>query len=336
MYMTASFRTLRTEFALELERLLSEGTSLLKDVDAFLSDFREALAVDPDLPSASPIDRVVLIADSALSSFREVFRSAGRTNLVGCGQDLDELSRVQVSVTSAESIMRQSFRQIMDDWANELSELQAVQDRARKSELRIETRRRAVFESQNAAQIAGMRQEIESQSVQSISAIVSDFRSALKPDEEDEGSDTEDEKPAPGGRRVRSAIARLRRSAESSRMSAISRAQAIDRRLRDSRDDVLSMRNELLDAHQRLCQDALFAARSQAPVAAPPPRRIAFQETSVALDSSELRTPVLDRVKRRLKLLREQRDEELQQSASFLQSVHQDDKRRVRARLDTG
>jgi hypothetical protein len=350
MYLSACFRTVRTEFGLELERLLSEGTSLFKDLELFMTDFRESLTFDPDVPAVNYSDRIVSTAETMLAPFRDVFRSSSRTNLASSGQELDDLNRTQVSVTSADSTLRQSFQQILDDCTKEYSELQAVHDRARKSDLKIRTRRRAVFESHLGCEMAQLRQQIESQSLKSLSGVMSEFRGALRPDEEDDSFYAEDSEPTSGGQRVRAAIARLRRTAESSQAGAVSRAQGINRKLRDSRDDLVSMRNELLYAHQRLFQDALFAARNQAPVpvlasgTVPGPvpvqaralPRVAFPESSVEFEAGEVRDPALDRMKQRLRLLREQRDEELQQSASFLQSVHQDEKRRVRAQLNPG
>jgi hypothetical protein len=110
-------------------------------------------------------------------------------------------------------------------------------------------------------------------------------------------------------------------------VSALSRVQAVQRRIRSVRDNIFSLRESFLYVHQRFLQDACLISRE---MPEPEPPRVAFVPHSDLIEEPPPH-PLINAVKQRLKVLQEQRDEELQNSVSFLQSIIQSEKRRVRA-----
>jgi hypothetical protein len=275
-----------------------------------LADLKSPLrdSLSADLSHAGQGMRI----DSALLAFQGPLQSALRRPARELPQTA-ELS--QLSVRSLAPTLKNAFHAALDGLAKECSELQQMEAKDRKKTAKLELRSKALIEQSGFFECERIRQEIESETESELRQTIEQFRKVFASEDEvflaDGGEDT--------GARIRSAIARLRRTGEASLQKCLGKIGTIRRNLRDDVHEAVSLRDLGGFAQQKFVSavqgEAFCGARAMREVGA----------SSIG--------PVADSMKYRLREIQARREADLRNSASFLKSVLKEERRRIRSEV---
>jgi hypothetical protein len=333
-YMAARFVILKDEFVSEFERMMAEGDSMDAQIERFLSETRASLLeIFSDEVSPSPFARSISpVMDSVLPGFRECFGIGHRPSSCASAEEVENLNLARASISSFTSLFQNTFSSMRGELSRDISDLRQLQSKTRTMEAKSDERGRIAHGVRIELECQKIRKEIELETIKEGSGRISELKKWLKYSEEDDYAEDYGQSNA---RRLRSAISKLRRSAQACISDPLLRLRDYHRRFIECRDEAEANREMLLFHTQRFVRLAGSAmavsdqvvnrGRLMGDIGSP---RVSFVERR---DDEEI--PLINSVKQRLRMIQEERETELLNSASFLESIRREEKRRVRAEL---
>jgi hypothetical protein len=382
-YLSASFQILKEDFRSEFERMMMDCDSIDRDVERFLIDLKGSLrdVFANDSPTGHQMDNISPILDSILPAFRDVFALGYRqTNSPGL-EEIENLNLARVGISSCAATMQSTFSSVKEELSLNISHLNQLQNRLHQLELKAEEQGRIANESRTECECQKTRKEIELATISELKSRVASLRKILKFEEDDDFYAFDDS----NSKRIRNALARLRKSAQHHICDPFMKLRECHRKFQDYRDEAACNRDMILFQNQRfvaLCNavmsleqnDGVLPARTVTEVGSP---HVSFIDANLSgrrdvdanlnvrrdvdanfygrrdvdanlngrrevdaglngrreVDAGGLRSPLISSLKQRLKILQERREADLLNTASFLEAVRRDEKRRIRAEL---
>ena len=339
-YISVQLKALRDDFLVELERLLVDNDSVESTVSAFVGELkdsvRELLQVElGDIGGKTP--RIVSAVESILPGFKEAIKAATGQSGQERAQELENINLAQVAVASFLPVMNSGLKGMNDDVNRDLDELRLAQAGLKKAVSRSNQQKKSLRKSEMELECAQVRQDIESQGLREMTEVMEALRRPFKDDNDEDFFQDESEENH-GSKRLRYALAKLRKQAEVSTSEPVSKLRAFQRRLCDCRDEANSVREIAAFSHQKYVNAVAEALQNSMFQTMPPPSpnpRVSFvnmdrYEPEIQPEPEPYITPLISTVRRRLKKIQEQREADLQSSASFLQEVKRQEKARIR------
>jgi hypothetical protein len=327
-YIAVQLRLVRQEFVSEFENFMNDNGRLDTEISSFLADLRASLrgvfAAD-EWHIAD--DRLLSAVDSTLVSFIDPIKASARSPRGDPGFGLESLRLSQIGIAAMTPLVRDAFRHFSNDLAKECSELQLLEGEAEKNQRKLEVAARLRLEEETGLECDRIRQDAESQAVAGLRQTVTEFRRLLKSDGF-EGPDHPEQ--AHVSQKARSAVARLRHAVDGAAAEMSVSLGAGRRTIRDECDELTSVRNLALFSHQKFSHAISVYLESLRSVG---PQRVSFAKPSQTDIYQGGGSSLIHSVRERLRVIQERREADLQESASFLQSVLRDEKKRIRSEV---
>ena len=353
-YLTSKFLNLREDFVSDLQHLLAETDCIEVEVNKFLNDLKNGLReiISFDFQTGNQVDRVVAVLDSLCPAFLSVMKTIPKNDSVANAQaEIESANLAQAAVTSFSPLLKDNFKSSSDELARDLAELHELQSQVKKNEIKNMRQRKTLTETLLDYESQKITQQIESQSINDMSHRIADLRKSLIDEDED---DEDDDHTDIISKKLKNALTRLRKTAESTYMEPVARIRKFHRKLNDYREESAQLRNMIMYNNQMLVsrsfqamstmlssQDSIYQQSFQQTQTIPrspeTPPRVSFAVNDDGNNSSSLNRSfeLIDDVRSRLKQIQDQHDADLQNISSFLQDLKRSEKQRVRAEIMT-
>ena len=342
-YISVQLKGLRDDFLVELERLLVDNDSIDSTVSAFIGEMKNTLAeiLTIELSEiAGKNSRILSAVESVLPGFRDPIKAG----VSGGGQEkvaeLESLGLAQAAVASFIPAMNNNMKSMNDDAGRDIDELRIAQGALKKALARNAQYKKSFRKSEMELECTKVRQEIESQTIREMTEVVKSLRRPFK-DESDDDIYQDESDESHGAKKLRYALAKLRKQVELSTSEPVAKLRRFLRRFSECRDEANSLRDISAFSHQKYVNSLMEASQASSMIDIPPPveyPRVSFSgvdhypsyESEIREDPEQNVAPLISTVRRRLKKIQEQREADLQNSASFLQEVKRQEKARIR------
>jgi hypothetical protein len=327
-YLAAQFRSVRQEFISEFENFMNDSGRFDAEIDSFLSDLRTSVgSVFAADPSHLSNDRLLSAVESTLVLFNDPLKAAARWPRGDPSFDLESLRLSQIGITSTTPLVKDALRNISNDLARECSELQLLEGDAQKNERKLEGAGRLRLEEETGLECERILQDVESQMLTELRQTIAEFRQSLK---SDGFEDPDHSERAHVSRKARAAVARLRQAVDRAAAEMWTSLGTVRRTIRDQCDELTPVRGAALFWHQKFCH-ALWVYLKSLPSIAPPRGSVAKPPPTDTREGGG--SDLIRLMRERLRRIQERREADLQESASFLQSVLRDEKKRIRSEV---
>lgn len=329
-YLAMQIRTLINEFSVEIDKMFQENDEIEPIINGFLTDIRQSLRESCNFDiSGNNFPSANSLFDSFSFGFGEAFKSARMLETYKPQENVQKVKTMKSKFVTFPSVLRQTFNNAMSDMSAVSSDRdvfsirqpvfdnnQAINEKFQQLSLtRYELECKAQMQEEEARLIQERMRKLDEQRAA--------FSEALDKSEIDDSNDVND--------KIRRKISKI-----NSMIKKVSRPQLIadQAAVKSMLDEITSMRQSRDYCLQQMCS---FVDESKSIVPgdarvnyAPQNESVVASNIAVADDDSTSTSSLLNKVRRKLSEVQAQRDAELQNATTFLNSMKRRERKRRR------
>lgn len=341
-YLNNQFMTLRDDFIHEFQQYISQNDIFEKDVNLFMEDLkvgiREALKVEISLPNVAP--RLTADMANILPAFNEIMQKNQVTDISQKEEEVRSASLGQIAISTFAPMITEKLNTTIQTLSNDYSSLHDSRNEARAVKIKSRQKHKMSFNRLVELECRRSLNNIESETISNISRYLTSYRKSLRDDTDDYEYDDPQQRI---DIKFESSITKLRREVDEVYNEPISRIRSYQRKYAEIIDEISSARQMfhyhnqiyLSRASQMIVQPMPVQIPLRAPVPPTPNRvapRVSFPELEEPEEVSE-NNKLIGSVRMRLKEIQNQRELDLENISSFLQSFKHSEKMRIRSSL---